>query len=66
MKTIATIAATALFAVAGFTESSNAEVISKKDEDCLYGVHCIFCNGSGFNGPFNCQYCKGTGRNSSY
>lgn len=30
------------------------------------GTKCISCNGTGFNGQFNCGMCKGTGRNGSY
>lgn len=27
-----------------------------------YSKKCIFCNGTGFKGSFNCNQCKGTGR----
>lgn len=30
------------------------------------GSKCISCNGTGFNGQFNCNLCKGTGRVGSY
>lgn len=27
-----------------------------------YSKKCVFCNGTGFKGSFNCNHCKGTGR----
>ena len=30
------------------------------------GFRCSVCNGTGFQGNWNCIHCKGTGRNSSY
>lgn len=27
-----------------------------------YSKKCVFCNGTGFKGSFNCNQCKGTGR----
>lgn len=27
-----------------------------------YSKKCVFCNGTGFKGSFNCNQCKGSGR----
>ncbi len=42
-------------------------VINKEEHKChSAGQRCSFCNGSGFQGNYNCPICKGTGRVNSY
>ena len=55
--------------VAGFAIGTSPTVqaaVDTKSLDCNCGMRCSFCGGTGFKGNFNCVYCKGTGRNSSY
>ena len=37
----------------------------KHEEGIAQNMRCIFCRGTGFNGPFACPHCD-RGRNSSY
>ena len=43
-----------------------AHAKSHDHEKGINNVRCVLCNGSGFQGNFNCAACKGSGRNMAY
>ena len=69
MKKKIVVIALGAFALVGTALYLNAQSskTSIGDEGVSHlGVRCTFCNGTGFNGNFNCSACKGTGRSSGY
>lgn len=69
MKKIVLAIAVAATALVGFGVGSSASAapIDAKQLEAQSGqIRCTLCNGSGFRGNFNCPWCRGTGRNSSY
>ena len=67
-KKLAVIALTgfALFGTAAYLHA-HAVTHSTNEEGILHmGTRCGACNGTGFQGNWNCFHCKGTGRTMSY
>lgn len=65
MKKLLLITA-AIVASLGIGYAANSLRDVKDHSKCESGSKCGSCNGTGFNGSFNCHLCKGSGRNSSY
>ena len=65
MKKLLLITA-AIVSTLGVGYAANTLLKVEDHSKCGMGHKCSFCNGSGFNGNFNCFHCKGSGRNSSY
>ncbi len=63
MKKIMMTLVAACVTISGFAIGASTD---ERPFDCNAGIRCVFCNGSGFNGNFNCWACKGSGRNSEY
>ena len=69
MKKKIVVIAIGAFALVGTALYLNAQTSkhSHSDEGILQmGVRCTLCKGTGFQGNFNCPWCKGSGRNSGY
>lgn len=70
MKKKIAVIALAAFATLGAAAYLHAHSVTNAglaDEiRCHLGMRCTFCNGTGFQGNFNCFHCKGTGRNNGY
>ena len=63
---IVALATLAIFGTAVYLHAESS-IPSLKDAGTLSaGTKCIVCNGTGFQGYFNCAHCRGTGRNANY
>lgn len=62
MKKMMMVLVAACVTISGFAIGAST---SERPFDC-YGYRCVHCNGTGFNGNFNCWACKGTGRIGEY
>lgn len=60
------LAAFALLGTAVYLHGAHAGHSIFDEGKSFTGMRCTICNGTGFNGQFNCAYCRGTGRSIGY
>jgi hypothetical protein len=67
MKKFIIIAAASIVATIGISYAANSLLKVEDHSKCGNGqIKCNSCNGTGFQGNFNCPMCKGSGRTCSY